>query len=133
MSRAPMLILGGLALLVGVGGLWVGGALYSSKRQVARIEKFAEVHVVGSPFQTLVDNPLLGDASRISLDGEALVALPDKRPTPALLATLKARVGGQGSGTLSLEWVYLPPFGRYLMDVEFKDGVIRGSKTKVLD
>jgi hypothetical protein len=133
MSRTPMLILGGLTLLVGAGGLLIGGMLFSSKRQIARIERFAEVHGSGTSIRSLVDDPLLGDTSRIAVDGEALVALPGKRPTPATSATLRDRVGRPGSGVLSLEWVYLPPFGRYLLDVDFKDGVISASRTKVLD
>jgi hypothetical protein len=134
LKRAGLIALGCTAAVVIILlGLFAWESIITPTLVLRSFDAFASRHIPGSPISELFDDPFLARAVEIRLSsssGDVIVSAWTRRLD---VSTVRTAAAVRRSGKLTLEWVYMSPFGRAFLDISFVDGRITGSKKSCLD
>lgn len=129
------------AVALGTGVLAVGGAfaafISGSHRTMEQFDRFVAAHGEGSPVKALLDDPFVAKCAGVTLTGD-FVGSADWADAANQAGPVLQRFGADaasrdGSGTLEVLWVYLPPFGRLIFNADYQRGVLRNVRSHSLD
>lgn len=118
-----------VALLIGI-VFFIGIYIVRPRQVMRRFDAFCARRPVGSSFNELLDDAFV-DEITLS-DARGFVSRYGSSRGEGL-RKLRAELKSQGSGTVELMWTHTPPFGRLILNIEFKNNVVTALKVSELD
>lgn len=135
-------VLTGCLIVVGLGFAGVGAIFGLTMRHAKNTNRdfdaFTTKHGKGTPVADLFTDPFAQELAELdctgAFQGRAEAMIDKQEAVTKLVARFVASPAVKtGKGSLSLMWIYLPPFGRLFFAVDYEDGVIRETKISSLD
>ncbi|MCA2979999.1 MAG: hypothetical protein INH41_07265 [Myxococcaceae bacterium] len=134
--RVAGLVTLGAAIIPGALVVGVGVMLWSSRRTSSAVDALVARTTPGTSLEQLLDDPFVQRSAHVSVRGpfteDAEYPDADDAARRRVLTRLRA-LAPTATGSLSLMWYSLPPFGRLFLDVTFEAGLVTHAKSSSLD